>query len=89
MSKWLGLWDSVPEVEINVIWACEVLSVAKYSFRREPHYLHGHYTECIEAYRNPEEAETEEAEHVEPVQAITLPNQKKKGHGPLVNITLW
>lgn len=31
LSKWLGRWDSVPEVEIDVIRACRADSVAKYS----------------------------------------------------------
>lgn len=45
LSKWLGLWDSVPEVEIDVIWACRADSIANYSSGKELHYFDSYYTE--------------------------------------------
>lgn len=33
LSEWLGLWDSVPWVEIDVIWACRAHGAAKCSSR--------------------------------------------------------
>lgn len=77
LSKWLGLWDSVPEVEIDVIWACRADSVAKYSSRWEMRA--SLLTQLLYSVATVHgEAEILKPVHVEPVQAIMLSSRQKE-----------